>query len=157
MYNYTIRVYFLFLYKQIKQNWRKINGKLGGAWEQGHVWSVSCEFVLVLHLTSRLVAMSVVLLVVPFIPASNLFFRVGFVVAERVLYLPSAGYCLLVALGVSLLARHCWRKVRWKDSVQLHLFSSVRSAVLNATCPVIPATHLYTNVSMFQGINSQLV
>ena len=63
-------------------------------------------------LTSRVVAMSVVLLVVPFIPASNLFFRVGFVVAERVLYLPSAGYCLLVALGVSLLARHCWRKVR---------------------------------------------
>ena len=56
--------------------------------------------------------MSAVLLVVPFIPASNLFFRVGFVVAERVLYLPSAGYCLLVALGVSLLARHCWRKVR---------------------------------------------
>jgi len=56
--------------------------------------------------------MSVVLLVVPFFPASNLFFRVGFVVAERVLYLPSAGYCLLVALGASLLARHYWRKVR---------------------------------------------
>ncbi len=28
------------------------------------------------------------LLVVPFLPASNLFIRVGFVVAERVLYLP---------------------------------------------------------------------
>jgi hypothetical protein len=27
-------------------------------------------------------------LVFPFIPASNLFFRVGFVVAERVLYMP---------------------------------------------------------------------
>jgi len=59
----------------------------------------------------RLVAMSLVLLVVPFLPASNLFFRVGFVVAERVLYLPSAGYCLLVALGVSVLARYRWRKV----------------------------------------------
>jgi len=56
--------------------------------------------------------MSLVLLVVPFLPASNLFFRVGFVVAERVLYLPSAGYCLLVALGVSVLARYRWRKVR---------------------------------------------
>lgn len=38
--------------------------------------------------------------VVPFIPASNLFFPVGTVVAERLLYLPSVGFCLLVALAV---------------------------------------------------------
>uniref|UniRef100_A0A8C5CG84 dolichyl-phosphate-mannose--protein mannosyltransferase n=1 Tax=Gadus morhua TaxID=8049 RepID=A0A8C5CG84_GADMO len=36
----------------------------------------------------------------PFIPASNLFFRVGFVVAERVLYMPSMGYCILVVHGL---------------------------------------------------------
>lgn len=35
----------------------------------------------------------------PFLPATNLFFYVGFVVAERVLYIPSVGYCLLVGLG----------------------------------------------------------
>lgn len=52
----------------------------------------------------RLVALSLSLLVLPFLPASNLFFRVGFVLAERVLYLPSAGYCLLIALGVTTLA-----------------------------------------------------
>ncbi|KAL6961827.1 hypothetical protein U1Q18_044449 [Sarracenia purpurea var. burkii] len=34
--------------------------------------------------------------VIPFIPATNLFFYVGFVVAERVLYIPSVGLCLLV-------------------------------------------------------------
>ena len=39
------------------------------------------------------------LMVFPFLPASNLFFPVGFVVAERVLYLPSMGFCMLVALG----------------------------------------------------------
>lgn len=39
------------------------------------------------------------LLVLPFLPASNLAAYVGFVVAERVLYLPSMGACLLVALG----------------------------------------------------------
>ena len=39
------------------------------------------------------------LMAVPFLPASNLFFPVGFVVAERVLYLPSMGFCLLVAIG----------------------------------------------------------
>ena len=38
-------------------------------------------------------------MVLPFIPATNLLFPVGFVVAERVLYLPSMGFCLLVAFG----------------------------------------------------------
>ena len=46
------------------------------------------------------------LLLFPFLPASNLFFPVGFVVAERVLYIPSMGFSLLVAVGFeSLLAR----------------------------------------------------
>lgn len=40
-------------------------------------------------------------LALPFLPASNLFFYVGFVVAERVLYLPSAGWCLLCGIGAS--------------------------------------------------------
>ena len=42
---------------------------------------------------------ALLLLVLPFLPASNLFFPVGFVVAERVLYTPSMGFCMLVALG----------------------------------------------------------
>ena len=44
------------------------------------------------------VLFSLSLLVLPYLPASNLFFPVGFVIAERVLYLPSMGFCLLVAL-----------------------------------------------------------
>lgn len=40
------------------------------------------------------------LLIIPFLPASNLFFPVGFVVAERILYLPSMGSCLLVAHSI---------------------------------------------------------
>ena len=43
--------------------------------------------------------MAVALLSLPFLPASNLLFRVGFVVAERLLYLPSAGFSLLVTTG----------------------------------------------------------
>jgi protein O-mannosyl-transferase len=50
---------------------------------------------------SLLVAL--VWLVFPFIPATNLFFYVGFVVAERVLYIPSMGFCLLVSLGAEAL------------------------------------------------------
>jgi predicted Kef-type K+ transport protein len=39
----------------------------------------------------------VVIMVLSFLPASNLFFYVGFVLAERVLYVPSVGFCLLSA------------------------------------------------------------
>ncbi|XP_037088175.1 LOW QUALITY PROTEIN: protein O-mannosyl-transferase Tmtc3-like [Pollicipes pollicipes] len=58
---------------------------------------------------SDLVIMSLALMVFPFLPASNLFFPVGFVVAERVLYMPSMGFCLLVAAGACKLAssRRC--------------------------------------------------
>lgn len=48
---------------------------------------------------------------IPFLPASNLFFRVGFVVAERVLYLPSAGYCMLLTFGFGALSKHTKKKV----------------------------------------------
>nr|XP_058937569.1 protein O-mannosyl-transferase TMTC1-like [Kogia breviceps] len=40
------------------------------------------------RLEHREVLVGLLFLVFPFIPASNLFFRVGFVVAERVLYMP---------------------------------------------------------------------
>ena len=45
-------------------------------------------------------------MVIPFIPASNIFFPVGFVVAERILYMPSMGFSLLVALGFEALLRN---------------------------------------------------
>lgn len=40
------------------------------------------------------------LLIFPFLPATNCFFFVGFVVAERILYIPSLGFCILVAYGM---------------------------------------------------------
>lgn len=59
----------------------------------------------------RTLTLALVLLVVPFLPASNIFFRVGFVIAERVLYLSSAGYCLLLAYSVGWCCGH-WVKYR---------------------------------------------
>ncbi len=75
------------------------------------------------------------LLVLPYIPASNLFFPVGFVVAERVLYLPSMGYCFLVGYGFWSLIR----KVKSKLAkvflgfliVALLLFQSARTMQRN--------------------------
>ncbi len=52
------------------------------------------------------VLFSLSLLVFPYVPASNLFFPVGFVVAERVLYLPSMGLCLLAGHGLWKLHTH---------------------------------------------------
>ena len=53
----------------------------------------------------RLVMISLAMVIVPFLPATNLLLHVGFVVAERVLYLPSAGWCLLFALGLTLMIK----------------------------------------------------
>uniref|UniRef100_A0A3P9KN59 dolichyl-phosphate-mannose--protein mannosyltransferase n=1 Tax=Oryzias latipes TaxID=8090 RepID=A0A3P9KN59_ORYLA len=50
--------------------------------------------------TENAVVFSLGLLAIPFLPATNLFFYVGFVIAERVLYIPSMGFCLLVAAGL---------------------------------------------------------
>ncbi|XP_001601753.2 protein O-mannosyl-transferase Tmtc3 [Nasonia vitripennis] len=49
--------------------------------------------------TSIIIIMSLAMMILPFLPASNLFFPVGFVVAERVLYAPSMGFCMLVGYG----------------------------------------------------------
>ena len=54
-------------------------------------------------LQAALIALSI--LTLSFLPASNLFFYVGFVVAERILYIPSVGFCLLIAIGVDIIWR----------------------------------------------------
>uniref|UniRef100_A0A8C1QAS3 Protein O-mannosyl-transferase TMTC3 n=2 Tax=Cyprinus carpio TaxID=7962 RepID=A0A8C1QAS3_CYPCA len=66
------------------------------------------------HSSAKIVMMALSLIVLPFIPASNLFFPVGFVVAERVLYVPSMGFCVLVAHGFKLLSqRGALKKTSW--------------------------------------------
>ena len=56
--------------------------------------------------------LSITILTLSFLPASNLFFYVGFVVAERILYIPSVGYCLLIAIGADLIWGVCNEKQR---------------------------------------------
>ncbi|XP_077450508.1 protein O-mannosyl-transferase TMTC2-like [Stigmatopora argus] len=76
----------------------------------------------------NLVIFSLALLSLPFIPASNLFFYVGFVIAERVLYIPSAGFCLLVATGV----RSLYVRLRRKRCKVLLLTLCLGLVLLNA-------------------------
>ncbi|XP_027007664.2 protein O-mannosyl-transferase TMTC2 [Tachysurus fulvidraco] len=65
-----------------------------------------------LPIQENIVIFSLGLLALPFLPATNLFFYVGFVVAERVLYIPSMGFCLLVTLGI----RAMFVKMRQRSS-----------------------------------------
>ena len=53
-----------------------------------------------------IIALALSLIILPFLPAANLFFYVGFVVAERLLYLPSLGLSLLLGLGYQKLISH---------------------------------------------------
>ncbi|XP_022250818.1 transmembrane and TPR repeat-containing protein CG4050-like [Limulus polyphemus] len=81
---------------------------------------------------AEIVTMSLSLLVLPFLPASNLFFPVGFVVAERVLYTPSMGLCLLVAYGWHIvLERVRWKPLLWLMLTVLILSHSLKTFVRN--------------------------
>ncbi|XP_059826492.1 protein O-mannosyl-transferase TMTC4 isoform X2 [Hypanus sabinus] len=53
----------------------------------------------------RILASGITLVIIPFLPASNIFFRVGFVIAERVIYLSSTGYCILLSYAMCVLSR----------------------------------------------------
>uniref|UniRef100_A0A6P7GW49 Protein O-mannosyl-transferase TMTC1-like n=1 Tax=Diabrotica virgifera virgifera TaxID=50390 RepID=A0A6P7GW49_DIAVI len=54
------------------------------------------------------IVLGLLLLVLPFLPATNLLVTVGFVVAERVLYIPSLGSILLIVYGIQLLWYRCY-------------------------------------------------
>ncbi|CAI8045701.1 Protein O-mannosyl-transferase TMTC3, partial [Geodia barretti] len=71
--------------------------------------SLSCYSASYSHSHHRKIMFGLCLTVLPFLPASNLFFPVGFVIAERVLYIPSMGFCLLVSYGFHLLVSNSKR------------------------------------------------
>lgn len=62
---------------------------------------------------ATIIIMSLAFMILPFLPASNLFFPVGFVIAERVLYIPSMGFCMLIAYGWKVLLEKRSKKLAW--------------------------------------------
>ena len=89
----------------------------------------SCSQVSVEHRVKRsslLMLLCLSLLVFPFLPATNLFFYVGFVLAERVLYIPSTGFCLLVAQGATMVHQ---RHSRHTDDTPSHRLTLLRVAI----------------------------
>lgn len=64
---------------------------------------VETEF---LYDSLNLLIFSMACMILPFLPATNLLFYVGFVIAERILYIPSLGFCLLIVNGLHLLLKY---------------------------------------------------
>ncbi|XP_024147077.1 protein O-mannosyl-transferase TMTC2 [Oryzias melastigma] len=77
--------------------------------------------------TESIVLFSLGMLTLPFVPATNLFFYVGFVIAERVLYIPSIGFCILVAAG----ARTLYVRLRTRGFKAVMLCLCVGLVLLN--------------------------
>ncbi|XP_028914120.2 protein O-mannosyl-transferase TMTC1 [Ornithorhynchus anatinus] len=121
------------------------------------------------------VLVGLLFLIFPFIPASNLFFRVGFVVAERVLYMPSMGYCILFVHGLNklsmwlnrcgvtaltvatllLLLLFSWKTVK-QNEIWLSRESLFRSGV--QTLPHNAKVHYnYANFLKDQGRNAEAI
>lgn len=65
--------------------------------------------------------------IIPFVPASNIFFPVGTVVAERLLYFPSVGFCLLIGY----LAQHIAMIYRnLEQSKEIHIPTQYKNVVV---------------------------
>eukprot|EP00051_Salpingoeca_urceolata_P005947 m.79074 g.79074 ORF g.79074 m.79074 type:complete len:911 (+) comp14612_c0_seq1:120-2852(+) len=69
-------------------------------------------------------SVAIAFLVGPFLPACGLFMEVGFTVAERVLYLPSVGFCLLLVIA--------WD--RWLGQTEALSISNKLFAVIAFAC-----------------------
>ncbi|KAH7639783.1 transmembrane and tpr repeat-containing protein 1-like [Dermatophagoides farinae] len=53
----------------------------------------------------RTLFISIIMTIIPYLPASNLFITVGFVIAERLLYVPSIGFIFVICYGIRQLRR----------------------------------------------------
>ncbi|NXB02878.1 TMTC1 protein, partial [Cnemophilus loriae] len=120
------------------------------------------------------VLVGLLFLVFPFIPASNLFFRVGFVVAERVLYMPSMGYCILFVHGLKKLSMwlNKWRITvptlfalllllfSWKTVKQNEIWLS-RESLFSSGVKTLPHNakvhYNYANFLKDQGRNTEAI
>ena len=78
-------------------------------------------------LRQRVISFGISLVVLSYLPASNLFFPVGFVIAERILYLPSMGFCMLVGCGSWHATKHCSKIISYAMKIGLAYLVVVHS------------------------------
>uniref|UniRef100_H2Z0G0 dolichyl-phosphate-mannose--protein mannosyltransferase n=1 Tax=Ciona savignyi TaxID=51511 RepID=H2Z0G0_CIOSA len=99
--------------------------------------AIGCYSILGHSDRSRVSAFAMSIMTFAFLPAANIVLPVGFVVAERVLYIPSIGFSLLVSIGLHrllhkrlvwflfaiLIASHCgktvYRNYQWRNEREI--------------------------------------
>lgn len=84
----------------------------------------------------RALQTALLMIAVTFLPVSNIPFRVGFVLAERVLYLPSLGYCLMVGLAVSQCAKRLQLQNKVPNAIALAVLSECHFRFFLGDLPV---------------------
>lgn len=88
---------------------------------------------------------SLIFLVVPYLPASNLFLTVGFLVAERTLYLPSFGFCMLASLLVGKVAA----KVSTEKRIVMREEAKLKKIMIGAKFKTIwPPSYVTANLKL---------
>ncbi|XP_039745283.1 protein O-mannosyl-transferase TMTC4 isoform X2 [Pararge aegeria] len=70
--------------------------------------------------SKRISLLATSFMLIPFLPATNIVFPVGFVIAERILYIPSIGYCLFIAIGLGKILQH--NKINHKIVISVFLY-----------------------------------
>jgi len=63
-------------------------------------------------------------LIVPFLPATNILYHVGFTVAERTLYLPAVGFCILLSFIIVKLSRLVYSKPNHIAMIVVSIYAS---------------------------------
>ena len=80
---------------------------------------------------SPLVAFLVVFAAVSFLPVSNLPFAIGTIMGERLLYLPSVAFCLLLGHGVGALRARLGARSAWIAVLVVASLASARTVIRN--------------------------
>ena len=97
------------------------------------------------------------LLLLPFLPSAHIFLTVGFTLAERVLYLPSAGFCVLLTLLLPHLPRAAGRTARvFKYGIPALLFGMHAVLTLRRNVDWRTNLSLLTSGVAHQPTNSKL-
>jgi hypothetical protein len=86
------------------------------------------------------VFMIVALVIAPFVPSSNVLFYVGTFIGERLLYLPSIGYCMLVGQAVVSFAGIIPQRLL----ADICFWSSPRTTLRSPICPLCHFTAVAT-------------
>ena len=141
-FNYILALNFwlMVLPEWLCYDWALGSIELITSFQDPRILAIATFWVMITIIALRFNWTSLVFMAIPFIPCSNLLVYVGFVIAERNLYVPTIGYCILLSKGIlafykrapritaiafiSLLViygiRSFQRSLDWRNEIQLY-------------------------------------